>query len=216
MLIGPKGGSCGTAVYRRQPVYAAMFSKILFGIIIVTGSCRLKFVQYGRGHCLRAKMRSWGKSSTFPSLLQAANLFLFAAAFVGKGLTGITVLTFLGLASFVDCGRTKAVLASAKKSNSPSRGMPQCPAKASRRANSVSLSSVRISTVDSRTSAAVRCSFLLSPAMSSACSSNSGLDSRQQGANLLKLLCQLRLGTPPGSRIRRAYSGGILRLYGDA
>jgi hypothetical protein len=84
---------------------------------------------------------------------------------------GVGFFVLSGFTSFAGVSRLKTLSASARKSNSPSRGLPRCPARASRMANPVSLSSVRLSIVDSRTSSAVRCSFSLSPARSSARSS---------------------------------------------
>ena len=62
MTIGPKGGSCGTAVYRREPVYVNDILADPSGIIIVTGSCLLEFEQCGRARCLRAKAASSERS----------------------------------------------------------------------------------------------------------------------------------------------------------
>ena len=55
MSVGPKGGSCGTAVYRREPVYVADILREPFGMTIVTFSCRTVFVQLGRDRCSRVK-----------------------------------------------------------------------------------------------------------------------------------------------------------------
>ena len=72
---------------------------------------------------------------------------------------------------FFGGGGANTLSASVRKSNSPSRGMPTCPASARRRAKRVSSSSAVVSMVESSTSSALRCSFSLSPATSSARSS---------------------------------------------
>ena len=62
MSVGPKGGSCGTAVYRREPVYVANIVQNLFGTIIATACCLTVFAPFGRALCSRVKARSSGRS----------------------------------------------------------------------------------------------------------------------------------------------------------
>jgi hypothetical protein len=72
-----------------------------------------------------------------PRGFQAAVFFL-AAFLLGAALEavliGVGFFVFPGLAVFAGCGGAKAVAASARKSVSPSRGMPRCPVRARRRA----------------------------------------------------------------------------------
>src|SRR6267154_3280549 len=44
MSVGPKGGSCGTAVYRRESVYVTDILTTPFGTTIVSACCLMKFV----------------------------------------------------------------------------------------------------------------------------------------------------------------------------
>ena len=88
----------------------------------------------------------------------------FGAPFAGE-FTGVGCLAFFAAAFFVGCGGTNTVSTLVRKSNSPSRGMPTCPASARRKAKRVSLSSAVASMVECSTSSALRCSFSLSAAM---------------------------------------------------
>ena len=51
MTVGPKGGSCGTAVYRRESVYVTDILTTPSGITIVTACCLMEFVPFGRARC---------------------------------------------------------------------------------------------------------------------------------------------------------------------
>lgn len=99
--------------------------------------------------------------------------FVPCAFWIGldAALMGVVFYVLVGIGSLAAVTGVNTNAASARKSNSPSRGMPGSPARASRMANPVRPSFVRASLVESRTSSAVCCSFSFSPARSSARSS---------------------------------------------
>ena len=65
MRIGPKGGSCGTAVYRREPVFVTDILATRSGMTIVICLCRTGYVPCGRGPCSRKKGKCLGHSPSF-------------------------------------------------------------------------------------------------------------------------------------------------------
>ena len=56
-LLAPRVDLVAQLFIEGSQYMQATFSKTLFGIIIVTGFCLLEFVQCGRGHCLRARVK---------------------------------------------------------------------------------------------------------------------------------------------------------------
>jgi len=113
---------------------------------------------------------AFGYAAIFLLLEVAFCTVAFGAGFA-DGSLGFGCLVFRSAAFFFGGGGANTLSASVRKSNSPSRGMPTCPASARRRAKRVSLSSAVASMVESSTSSALRCSFSLSAAMPSARSS---------------------------------------------
>jgi len=62
MSIGPKGASCGTAVYRREPVYVADIMRESIWDDYRDRVVPYVFVRFGRDRCSRVKARSWALS----------------------------------------------------------------------------------------------------------------------------------------------------------
>src|SRR5271156_7109907 len=61
-VVGPKGASCGTAVYRREPVYVTdIFSDSLWDDYR-DPSRLMAFVRCGRDRCSRVRAKCWAHS----------------------------------------------------------------------------------------------------------------------------------------------------------
>jgi hypothetical protein len=63
--VGPDGACCGTAIYRREPVYVTDIRSDPLGTAIVTWLNHMASAQSGRGLCFRVKAKLWALSLFF-------------------------------------------------------------------------------------------------------------------------------------------------------